>query len=101
MMFKRVRNSVRAETNGQQTPWESSSLYGKDFYFAGKISKEEQKRIEEIKLLKKEEQEAKLRSKIRQEKLKKLQEQNYLKKVPKKVQKFDKKTERQTVIPTM
>lgn len=33
-VFKRVRNRVLAETSGQQTPWESSSLVGADFYFA-------------------------------------------------------------------
>ena len=32
-MFKRVRNSVMAETNGNQTPWEESSLTGANFYF--------------------------------------------------------------------
>jgi len=31
-MFKRVRISVEAQTNNQQTPWEESSLRG-DFYF--------------------------------------------------------------------
>ena len=31
-VFKRVRASVRGKSNGQQTPWESSSLEG-DFYF--------------------------------------------------------------------
>ena len=31
--FKRVRVAVMAETDGKQTPWESSSLTG-DFYFA-------------------------------------------------------------------
>jgi len=33
-MFKNVRNLVIKTTDGQQTPWESSSLKG-DFYFAG------------------------------------------------------------------
>ena len=32
--FKSVRRSVLAETDGRQTPWESSSLLG-DFYFSG------------------------------------------------------------------
>ncbi|MCK5663844.1 MAG: SUMF1/EgtB/PvdO family nonheme iron enzyme [Thiotrichaceae bacterium] len=35
LMFKRVRNSVMAETSGEQTPWETNSLIGNDFYFAG------------------------------------------------------------------
>ena len=34
-MFKQVRIEVEHETNGQQTPWELSSLIG-DFYFAEK-----------------------------------------------------------------
>jgi formylglycine-generating enzyme required for sulfatase activity len=34
-MFREVRNSVRGETNNKQTPWESSSLVGGDFFFAG------------------------------------------------------------------
>lgn len=33
-LFKKVRKSVENETNGQQTPWEYSSL-DDDFYFAG------------------------------------------------------------------
>lgn len=33
-VFKRVRQRVSQETNGEQTPWESSSLVG-DFYPAG------------------------------------------------------------------
>ena len=33
-VFKRVRLSVEDATNGQQTPWETTSLRG-DFYFAG------------------------------------------------------------------
>ena len=32
-MFKLVRNSVREETKGKQTPWEESSMMGADFYF--------------------------------------------------------------------
>lgn len=32
-MFREVRNSVRKDTNNKQTPWESSSLTGGDFYF--------------------------------------------------------------------
>lgn len=35
-MFREVRNRVRDRTNDTQTPWESSSLVGGDFYFAGK-----------------------------------------------------------------
>ena len=31
-VFKEVRRNVVAETNGQQIPWENSSLMG-DFYF--------------------------------------------------------------------
>ena len=31
-VFKEVRKKVVEETNGEQTPWESSSLTG-DFYF--------------------------------------------------------------------
>lgn len=40
-VFKRVRAAVREETDGQQTPWESTSLEG-DFYFlppAGAVAK--------------------------------------------------------------
>lgn len=33
LMFKRVRDAVIEETKDQQTPWESSSLRGADFYF--------------------------------------------------------------------
>ena len=33
-MFKLVRNLVIDATNGDQTPWEESSLTGEDFYFA-------------------------------------------------------------------
>ena len=36
MMFKRVRNAVLQKTNNRQTPWESSSLDGDDFYFVKK-----------------------------------------------------------------
>ncbi len=32
-MFKQVRDTVMAETKGEQVPWEESSLTGKDFYF--------------------------------------------------------------------
>lgn len=32
-MFKLVRNSVMEVSNGEQTPWEESSLTGDDFYF--------------------------------------------------------------------
>lgn len=32
-MFKRVRETVRAETGDEQTPWEYGSLIGGDFYF--------------------------------------------------------------------
>lgn len=32
-MFRNVRNDVRSMTNNKQTPWESSSLIGDDFYF--------------------------------------------------------------------
>ena len=39
-MFREVRNSVRKETNNKQTPWESSSLVGGDFYFKGGASSE-------------------------------------------------------------
>ena len=31
-VFKEVRKAVVAETNGEQTPWENSSVMG-DFYF--------------------------------------------------------------------
>ncbi|MET0290996.1 MAG: caspase family protein [Steroidobacteraceae bacterium] len=34
LMFKRVRDVVRRETTERQTPWESSSLTGDNFYFA-------------------------------------------------------------------
>ena len=33
LMFKRVRDGVIEETKDRQTPWESSSLRGADFYF--------------------------------------------------------------------
>ncbi len=36
-MFKRVRAGVQRQTNGQQVPWESSSLVG-NFYFATPLS---------------------------------------------------------------
>ncbi len=32
-MFRKVRNNVRSATNNDQTPWESSSLIGEDFFF--------------------------------------------------------------------
>ena len=32
-VFKLVRDAVREETNGEQTPWEESSMTGADFYF--------------------------------------------------------------------
>ena len=35
-VFKRVRVAVEAATNGEQTPWENSSLRG-DFYFVAKV----------------------------------------------------------------
>lgn len=35
-VFKRVRANVQRQTNGQQVPWESSSLVG-DFYFAAPL----------------------------------------------------------------
>jgi uncharacterized caspase-like protein len=93
MMFKRIRNSVMTETRRQQIPWESSSLYGKDFYFAGKISKEEQKRREEIDTLEK-------KAKKIQEKLKKLKGKKQIKKIPIKVQKIDKQAERHKIVIT-
>lgn len=34
LMFKRVRDQVRRSTSSRQTPWESSSLTGDNFYFA-------------------------------------------------------------------
>ena len=34
LMFKRVRDQVRRSTTEKQTPWESSSLTGDNFYFA-------------------------------------------------------------------
>jgi uncharacterized caspase-like protein len=34
LMFKRVRDQVREVTTERQTPWESSSLTGENFYFA-------------------------------------------------------------------
>jgi uncharacterized caspase-like protein len=38
-MFREVRNNVRSDTNDKQTPWESSSLTGGDFYFrAGPVT---------------------------------------------------------------
>ena len=35
-VFKRVRVAVEEATNGEQTPWENSSLRG-DFYFVSKV----------------------------------------------------------------
>lgn len=37
-MFKRVRDLVMAETKGEQTPWEESSLTGANFYFNVDVS---------------------------------------------------------------
>ena len=37
-MFKRVRDTVMAETKGEQTPWEESSLTGANFYFNVDVS---------------------------------------------------------------
>jgi len=34
LMFKKARAEVRRVTSNRQTPWESSSLTGEDFYFA-------------------------------------------------------------------
>ncbi|MEP6548513.1 MAG: caspase family protein [Gammaproteobacteria bacterium] len=34
LMFKKARAEVRRATSNRQTPWESSSLTGEDFYFA-------------------------------------------------------------------
>jgi len=36
LMFKKVRNTVGQKTANRQTPWESSSLKGEDFYFVKK-----------------------------------------------------------------
>jgi hypothetical protein len=36
-VFKRVRQSVQQQTNGEQVPWESSSLVG-DFVFSGRAA---------------------------------------------------------------
>ena len=36
MMFKQVRNAVLKNTGNRQTPWESSSLKGENFYFVKK-----------------------------------------------------------------
>jgi len=36
-MFRNVRNQVRSITDNRQTPWESSSLIGDDFYFKTKV----------------------------------------------------------------
>jgi len=33
-MFREIRTNVIAKTNNKQTPWESSSLIGEDFYFS-------------------------------------------------------------------
>ncbi len=37
-MFKLVRDRVMDATNGDQTPWEESSLTGEDFYFSVDVS---------------------------------------------------------------
>ncbi|MFT4538662.1 MAG: putative caspase-like protein [Planctomycetota bacterium] len=34
-VFRRVRDEVQQRTQGAQTPWETSSLGGKDFYLSG------------------------------------------------------------------
>lgn len=47
-VFKKVRSSVREQSYGKQTPWESSSLEG-DFYF--KFSSEQEKQFNVIKAL--------------------------------------------------
>jgi uncharacterized caspase-like protein len=39
-MFRNVRNDVRSATNDEQTPWESSSLIGGDFYFNQSVSEQ-------------------------------------------------------------
>jgi uncharacterized caspase-like protein len=54
-VFKQVRSAVRRDSNGQQIPWESTSLEG-DFYFhsvaaaitEGARKQEEQARLEEM-----------------------------------------------------
>jgi len=43
-MFKKVRVSVEAQTNNQQTPWEESSLRG-EFYFNPKKAKPEHQTV--------------------------------------------------------
>lgn len=40
-VFREVRNEVRSKTDNQQTPWESSSLIGGDFYFKTTVAVEE------------------------------------------------------------
>ena len=40
-VFREVRNDVREKTGNQQTPWESSSLIGGDFYFKTTVAVEE------------------------------------------------------------
>jgi len=97
LMLKRVRNGVIEETKERQTPWESSSLRGSDFYFRPgapaasvapvvdpvapelqKVRQEEERlalektRLEEGKLLREQirnqmEEEAKLKETIRKE----------------------------------
>ncbi len=43
-MFKKVRVSVSEETNGQQVPWEESSLTG-DFYFSAPVAAKAQQAV--------------------------------------------------------
>jgi uncharacterized caspase-like protein len=38
LAFKKARNIVVATTKGEQTPWESTSLQGEDFYPAGRAT---------------------------------------------------------------
>ena len=47
-VFRNVRNEVRSKTGNQQTPWESSSLIGGDFYFKTVIEVESTEQGQEV-----------------------------------------------------
>ena len=50
-MFRAVRTAVSEDSDGQQTPWESSSLAGTNFYFAGGPPSDEELRRERLAVL--------------------------------------------------
>jgi formylglycine-generating enzyme required for sulfatase activity len=73
LMFKRVRDVVSAQTRGKQTPWESSSLQGKDFYFVAtpprpSDAEEKARQAAEIERLKRETEAAKQKAEAAEQK---------------------------------